>query len=358
MKKILLQTSSLVDANNNIFKSKDLNNASIRWHMLKDRLASVGYDLMTVDDNDLKNCEGVIFSDAFSLGEPPRLGAKLKTALKKLLGMKIYPGYPTRQLYKDVIDAGLKDKTILLIWEASAVCPLNFSPSIWKKFDRILTWDDNLIKNPKFIKYYMPMEPTEVVKEIIPFNQKKLLVNISFNKYSSYKNELYSERRRLSSYFESNYPNDFDLYGLRWNRPITKWQRIFPFLVKKYSTYRGHTKDKINTLSHYKFNVAYENISDAKGYIADRIFSALQAKSVPIYWGAPNITEYIDADTFIDRRQFKSNAELAQFLKQMTEREYNTYIDAAERFMQSEKYANFLPGNFCNKIIKALKIKI
>ena len=51
-----------------------------------------------------------------------------------------------------------------------------------------------------------------------------------------------------------------------------------------------------------------KNISDAKGYIADRIFSAFQAKSVPIYWGAPNIEEYVDADTFIDRRQFKNNA--------------------------------------------------
>ena len=357
MKKILLQTSSLVNDNNNIFKSNDINNASIRWHMLKERLSSMGHELMTADDNDLKDCEGVIFSDAFSLGDPPSLGAKLKIALKKLLGMKIYPRYPARQLYKEAIAAGLKDKIILLIWEANAVCSLNFSTSIWKKFDRILTWDDNLIKNPKFIKYNIPMEPSKVVKEIISFSQKKLLVNISFNKYSKYKNELYSERRKLISYFESNFPNDFDLYGLRWNRPITRWQMTFPFLVKKYSTFRGHSKDKIDTLSHYKFNIAYENISDAKGYIADRIFSAFQAKSVPIYWGAPNIEEYIDADAFIDRRQFKNNAELAQFLKQMTEQEYNKYIDAANRFMQSEKYAKFLPENFCNQVIKALNIK-
>ena len=132
----------------------------------------------------------------------------------------------------------------------------------------------------------------------------------------------------------------------RWNRPITKWQRIFPFLVKKYSTYRGHTKDKIDTLSRYKFNVAYENISDAKGYIADRIFSAFQAKSVPIYWGAPNITEYIDTDTFIDRRQFKSNAELAQFLKQMTEREYNTYIDLIRTIYAKRKICKFPAWKF------------
>jgi hypothetical protein len=200
------------------------------------------------------------------------------------------------------------------------------------------------------------METPHIVEKATPFNQKKLLVNISFNKYSTYHHELYSERRKLISYFESYYPNDFDLYGLRWNQPITRLQIMFPFLVKKYSTFRGRSKDKIETLSHYKFNVAYENISDAKGYIADRIFSAFQAKSVPIYWGAPNIKDYVDADTFIDRRQFKNNAELSRFLKKMTEERYNGYIKAIERFMGSEKYAKFLPESFSTQVIKALKI--
>ena len=349
--------SSTVYTNNNLFGGNDINGATTCWRELKRQLKTLGYELTTADNNDLMDCAGIIFCDAFSLGEPPSFGIKSKNMLKKLLGIKIYPGYQTRQLYQEAIDAGLKDKLVLLISEAKSVCPLNFSPKILNKFNRIMTWDDEQLKNPKFIRYWKPMETPPIVEKIIPFNEKKLLVNISFNKYSTYKNELYSERRKLSSYFESNYPNDFDLYGLRWNRPITRWQIIFPFLVKKYSAFRGHSKDKIETLSRYKFNVAYENISDAKGYIADRIFSAFQAKSVPIYWGAPNIKEYIDADTFIDRRQFKNNAELAKFLKQMTEQEYNAYIDAAECFMQSEKYAKFLPENFCNQVIKALNIK-
>lgn len=357
MKKIFLQMSSLVFANNNMFGGNDINSATVCWRELKHKLEALGYELVTADNNDIKDCAGIIFCDAFSLGEPPSFGAKLKTVFKKLLRMNIYPRYQTRPLYQEAVGAGLKDRVVLLIWEARSIIPLNFSPKILNKFNRILTWDDDQLKNPKFIRYWKPMETPPVVEKVIPFNEKKLLVNISFNKYSSYKNELYSERRKLSSYFESNYPDDFDLYGLRWNRPITRWQMIFPFLVRKYSTYRGRSKDKIDTLSHYKFNVAYENISDAKGYIADRIFGAFQAKSVPIYWGAPNIEEYIDADTFIDRRQFKNNAELAQFLKQMTEQEYNKYIYAAERFMQSEKYAKFLPENFCSQVIKALNIK-
>ena len=41
----------------------------------------------------------------------------------------------------------------------------------------------------------------------------------------------------------------------------------------------------------------------------------------------------------------------------MSENEYNRYLEAADRYMRSEKYAKFLGQNFCNTIIDALNIK-
>jgi hypothetical protein len=355
MKKILLQTSSPGLANNQIFK-KDINGISDSWILLKQKLAEKGYNLMTADDHDLTDCAKIIFCDASSLGEYPTLLKKIKNGIRKILRIKIYPSYPTRHLYEEGLAAGLHSHMLLVVWEARSVIPQNFSKDILDKFKHIITWDDDQLVDPKFSRYWKPMETPRPLSVAVPFNEKKLLVNISFNKYSKYKHELYSERRKLSSYFEKHFPNDFDLYGLRWNRPITRLQQMFPFLVKKYTTFRGHSEDKIATLSKYKFNVAYENISDAKGYIADRIFSAFQARSVPIYWGAPNIEEYIDADTFVDRRKFKNNAELAKFLSEMSEEEYNKYLVAADRFMKSPKYAKFLAPDFVDQVIKALHI--
>ena len=95
--------------------------------------------------------------------------------LKKLLGIKIYPRYQARQLYQEAIDAGLKDKLILLIWEARSICPPNFSPQILNKFNRIITWDDDQLKDPKFIRYWKPMETPPIVKRAIPFNEKNCL---------------------------------------------------------------------------------------------------------------------------------------------------------------------------------------
>lgn len=357
MKKIFVQMSNPIYDNNSIFICKDLNKTYARYFELKRRFLELGYELTTADDNELNNCEGIIFFDANSLRAPTDLKTKFKNLIKRLLKIKIPQIYPVRDLYQEAINANMGDKIILVIWETRAVCPLNFSSSTFNKFNRILTWDDDLLQNHKFSKFYIPMEDAEIINEPVPFNQKKILINISFNKYSTYKKELYSARRKTTAYFDRHYQNDFDLYGPRWNQPVTRWQLIFPWLVKKYSTYRGHAKFKIKTLSQYKFNLCYENISDARGYIADRIFSSFHAKSVPIYWGAPNIAQYVDPDTFIDRRQFKNDAELAKFLKQMTEKEYNKYLSAASRYMQSEKYAKFQNKNFCDTIIRTLNVK-
>jgi len=358
MKKIFFQTGSQGNENNNIFK-KDLNLASAKWIDLKNKLNAIGYDFVTADNNGLKDCERIIFLDALSLFKNLTFRQKAKNAARKLFGIKIFPPYPTRDLYGEALKAGMRDKMYIILWEAGAVCADNFLQSTFDKFDHILTWNDDLVaKDKKFIRFYQAMEPWEVVKNPIPFKEKKLLVNISFNKYSNYKNELYSARKKTSIYFNDNYPNDFDLYGPRWNKPVTRLQLMFPkILVKNFKTYRGITDNKIMTMSRYKFCVSYDNISDAKGYMADRIFCAFQSKSVPIYWGAPDINKYVDRDTFIDRREFKSEAEMAKFLISMEEDEYNKYLSAADRYMQSEKYYLYSNENFSNTIINALKLK-
>ena len=65
-------------------------------------------------------------------------------------------------------------------------------------------------------------------------------------------------------------------------------------------------------MSRYKFALCYENLSGVKGYVTEKIFDAVHAQTAPIYWGATNITDYIDQKAFIDYRQFKNDADLAK----------------------------------------------
>jgi hypothetical protein len=51
-----------------------------------------------------------------------------------------------------------------------------------------------------------------------------------------------------------------------------------------------YQNDKIRFLKDYKFNIAFEN-SDCDGYVTEKIFHALIAGCIPIYWGSKNKPE-------------------------------------------------------------------
>lgn len=341
--------------NNAIFTNPDPNNSQIRWRLLKEKLSTLGYELVTADDRDLTDCSGIIFHDSVSLNDFPNKKFSVRQFFKNILRLNKENLDETRDLYKEGLAAGLKDKMLLLLWEGPAVYPLNFSKKVWGRFSYILTWADDFLKDSRVRHYVMPMEMNKLIDTPVPFTEKKLLLNISIHKHSSYKTELYSAREKSVAYFDKHYPSEFDLYGTRWNTPITRLQSFFPFLTRKYNTYRGRAENKLETLSRYKFNICYENNSGENGYISEKIFTAIQARTVPIYLGAPNIQDYVDARTFIDRRNFKTEKELADFLTSMNEGEYRKYLDAGNQYAQSEKYAKFLPQSFCDRIIEILK---
>jgi len=355
MKNIYIQPSNEIFSKEGLFNRPDIGHDLFCWQELKRRFYELGYELTTADDNPINECSWILFVDTASLDSLEFRELGVKTWIKTKLGRKTN-FWATRPLYKEVRGKNFENK-VLFLWEGKAVNPVNYNKNIWDNFKYIFTWNDDLVDNKKFLKFHLPISDFTPIDAIIPFNKKKLLVNITINKYSSYKNELYSARRKSIDYFYENFPNNFDLYGLRWNAPITRMEKIFPFLVKKYKNYKGHTDNKLKTLSNYKFALCYENNGDANGYITEKIFDAFRGKTVPIYLGAPNIEKYVDKESFIDRRKFKNNKELADFIIKMSENEYNRYLEAADRYMRSEKYAKFLGQNFCNTIIDALNIK-
>ena len=80
----------------------------------------------------------------------------------------------------------------------------------------------------------------------------------------------------------------------------------------------------------------YEN-AGFDGYVTEKIFDAWFAGCVPVYLGAPNVTDYIPAETFIDRNRFNGYEELYRFLKTMPEKQYRSYVEAIEEFLGGGK---------------------
>lgn len=353
MKEILINFSSPVLGNNSIFNTNDANSLNDSWKFLKKKLFGLGYDIKTADQNGLSNCAWILFIDGDSLGTKD-IPTNFRSLIKKILTKK---KETKRELYQECVDRGLKDKAALFLWEGKSVKPYNYTKRLHDKFSTIFTWNDDLVDNKKFFKFHLPCPASKKSINRISFNKKNFLVNISANKLSRFPNELYSLRRKSIKFFEKRLGDQFDLYGPRWNVPATRLENIFPFLMPKFKSYKGVSPDKIETFSHYKFALCYENAYGLNGYVTEKIFDCFNAGIIPIYWGAENITKYVDKDAFIDRRKFKSDKELLIFLKNIGENEYNKYLSAIEKYLAGDNYRLFLSENFADTIIKTLNLK-
>ncbi len=76
----------------------------------------------------------------------------------------------------------------------------------------------------------------------------------------------------------------------------------------------GKIENKFLWQQEYKFSIASEN-SAKIGYTTEKILDALQANTVPIYWGNPLIEEDFSKDCFINAMNFSSLQELVEYIK-------------------------------------------
>jgi hypothetical protein len=181
------------------------------------------------------------------------------------------------------------------------------------------------------------------------------------NKFKFHPLELYTERIKAIRWFEINHPEDFDLYGIGWDRhyfkgvlaKLNRFDALTKLLKPKYPSYKGRIKSK-KVLQKYKFAICYENARDIPGYITEKIFDCFFAGCVPVYWGASNITEHIPDNTFIDKRNFRTYDKLYSYLKNMSDKKYMNYLDAIKSFIKSDKIYPFNAEYFAESIVNEI----
>jgi alpha(1,3/1,4) fucosyltransferase len=231
---------------------------------------------------------------------------------------------------------------------------LNFSPSTLKYYGKILTWNEQILNSDKVqrIKAY-PI--TKVNVEWIPVEKRKFLTNISINKTSRFRGELYSERLKTILLAENIFPGEFDHYGVGWNTSKSFLQRIGLKSYNYISSYKGMLNGKYETLRHYKFSICYENNKTLPGNITEKIFDCFQCGVIPLYWGAPDILKYIPADTFIWRENFRSNEEMLLYIRSMPHTEISTMVSSIRSFINSDAMADFWDDTYTARIVDAVK---
>ncbi|MGY3802533.1 glycosyltransferase family 10 domain-containing protein [Pigmentibacter ruber] len=284
-----------------------------------------------------------------------------------------------RNLINLALDNNKNVKILLILAECDAVIKENGSLKNHKLIDYIFTWNKDFLNKEKYIHLHFPTKSNNYLEnKLCYFNKKKdkFCCIIATNKFINHPNELYTERVNIIEYCIKNKIN-LDLYGKGWKnnvpnkffRKIYKFKGIFGiFLVKifklivkikflrKYlssdvsNIYKGSLDDKKETLSRYKFNICYENVLDYEGYITEKIIDSFICGSIPVYLGAKNISEIIPKECFIDRRSFKTNNELFTYLKNITEKDYNTILNKIYSFIQSTKFLEITEDGFVKTI--------
>lgn len=75
-------------------------------------------------------------------------------------------------------------------------------------------------------------------------------------------------------------------------------------------------KDKLQFQSKHKFAIAFEN-STHLGYSTEKLVQAFAAKTVPIYWGDPDITSIFNENAFINCHNFRCLDEVIQEVRRL-----------------------------------------
>jgi hypothetical protein len=79
------------------------------------------------------------------------------------------------------------------------------------------------------------------------------------------------------------------------------------------------------------------------------------AGSVPVYWGAPDIKNFVPAGCFINAPDFKDLPELDGYLQNLSEKDYEAYLSRIKDFLRSDAYFKFSEQNFTREILNILQ---
>jgi len=305
---------------------------------LRARLRALGYALETADDRRVTDADWVWF---FNVPQEYRRGTD---GWAPRTWWRRFARRP-RALHAECLAVGLRARTVLFLTEPTVVIPENGDARLHAPFPAVFTWDDRDAGRGPYIKF---REPSPSPFPEVPrrgFRDRKLLVTITGNKSSREPGELYSARRRTIRHFERARPHDFDLFGTDWDRG-----------AETYPSYRGPVRHKWTVYPNYRFGLCYENAEGVPGLVSEKIFDCLRAGCVPVYWGAPNIAQYVDADAFIDRTSFASDAELEAALADMSEAEFLRNLAAGREYLRSDRFRAFLSPAFAESIIRGLRL--
>jgi hypothetical protein len=180
-------------------------------------------------------------------------------------------------------------------------------------FDVICTWSDLMLEQiPQSYLFPFGMNSISFSNSCLYHNDKKF--EISF---------LCGNKKMIEGHFLRH-----DIYENQ--------EKIF---IPKHFLYTAPWDGGKDVCWESMFHIAIEN-SKNKNYFTEKIVDAFLTKTIPIYWGCPNIDEFFNKDGIIT---FNTTDELFSILNNLTPEFYESKKEAIEENLNKAKqYADFI----------------
>jgi alpha(1,3/1,4) fucosyltransferase len=248
-------------------------------------------------------------------------------------------------------------------------------PEVARHFKRVYSFSDSeslvpVTGRPVAVRrFVLPYEGDGIHEELFRRENRKFLVMINHNRTPALSwHELYTERMRAVEFFART--GEIDLYGRGWDGPSfwtgmppwvpgtaqhalrflqKQWERLRPdpLLRAARTVWKGSVPSKLDALGDYTFSLVFDN-SILNGWVTEKIFDCLVVGTIPIFWGAPDVGEFVDPGCFIDMRRFSGYPELRAYLKGLGPREIAEYRANARAYLDSPRFRQFSKQAFTN----------
>jgi hypothetical protein len=264
--------------------------------------------------------------------------------MKQILNSKTYPDFPNIEIeyYKPVelfidsfegLDLQRDSFKILYVKEAEAISKFKeHAIKNYNVFDAIITYEEDILKKCKN-SYFLPFGTTWIHN--YEFAEKKF--QISHLTGDKVMTEGHVMRQKIH-YKQNKIKNPIDFY-------ISHKGGVENFANNKI------LGDKKEPLFDSKFHVCIEN-SKQKNYFTEKIIDCFVTKTIPIYWGCPNIGDFFELEGII---VVNSVEEIINVCNKLSEKEYDKIFYSIEKNIDiSKKYINLTSqlSAVINKILK------
>ena len=179
----------------------------------------------------------------------------------------------------------------------------------WAKYTYILTFDDALLHLPNSKKYIHPSSTwisVEYANSINIDSKKYQISSLTGSKASTD-----GHRFRLDILNRKGFPI-----------PSVFYRTNVPPMTPKCS-------DKIHLFREFQFSLVIEN-SRQTNYFTEKLCDCLYTKTIPVYYGAPNISEYFDTTGWLILDS-ESVDTLLEKLAQLDKDWYRRHLDTVEK---------------------------